>query len=430
MSNEPDIDLALQVSEKTNILDKAEPAYQSAKALKRPVHDKLDNTKAPSGMVDPSHNSATSPLNTAKPMPPVVSKRYLGLTALHWLYLFALWTATILTLALSQNVKQFDEHGPIAFQNGFPGDLEQWARRGGWDNIFFEPDSIIVNRIVDSASYAYRTFSLHASDERELEKLRVTGVVKTLTKKADDDISDGGAVMVWLQDDSDKVSTYLNVGKLDGKEDAYEVSRVINLSENITRFSLVLTNKQSTAEFALQDASIELLTEQPLFSQIRIVVFLVWAILLTLALFYLFKRASLPLFVVMSTLMLLTVIGVLMPETLNSTTIKPLYEKLQNRTGLTGDAILEHAYKIGHFLFFFSLSLTLMMYRKALELPIWEIFLLMILFAFATEGMQLYLSDRTSRISDLIIDISAVFVAAMFALMIVSLKQDSTSPVQ
>lgn len=424
MNNDTNIDVTLDVPDKvsgpTNLSNGSQNAQASSRSLQP---DNATNSQSVEKVIAPNQiPPSLTASESAAPKAP--AKQYFGLSMLHWLYLLALWAATVLTFVISQNLNQFENQGAVAFEQGFPGDLEQWARRGGWDNVLFEPNAIVVNRIEDNAGYALRTFPLASSENRHHEKLRVTGSVNTLTKKAEDDLSDGGAVMLWLQDDSDEVVTYLNIGKLDGKQDSYEVSRVVNLTDDITRYSVVLTNKESTAEFALVDASVELLVEKPLFSQIRIVVLAVWAILLAIALRYLFKRASLAMFAVVSAAIVLTIIGVLMPETWDSATIKPFYAKLQALTGLTGDAILEHAYKLGHFLFFFSITLMLLLYRKTLELPVWEIFVLMVLFALATEGMQLYLSDRTSRISDLIIDVSAVFIAAMFVIMIGSLKQE------
>jgi len=347
---------------------------------------------------------------------------FFGLSPLHWLYLIGLCTATLITWVTSQNITQFKQHGPVAFQDGFPGDLDQWSRRGGWENILFDPDSIKVNRDVDKASYAFRTFALSPSDNRAREKLQVTGKVDTLSKKPASDTSDGGAFMLWLQDDSDKVVKYLNIGKLDGLSDNYELSRIVNLTDNITRFSLVLTNKQTSAEFALVNASVSLLTEQPTFLKIRAVIFLAWTLMLLVALYYLFTHASGSMFALILGVVSLTIVGVLMPETISSGTVKPIYASLQNLTGLTGDRVLEYAYKIGHFVFFFLSTLILLLYRRKLRLPAWEVFFLMIIFAIATEGLQLYLSDRSTRFSDLLIDFSAIIAGAMLATVILALR--------
>jgi len=224
-----------------------------------------DKTKT--GLSGPSPN-ATGRADHADQTPDIVTgdtvagsnsptrKRYFGLSLLHWLYLYGLCATTALTWVASQSITHFTQHGPVAFQEGFPGDLEQWSRRGGWENIQIEQDAIKVNRDIDKSSYAFRTFTLSPSKNRAQEKLNITGVINTITKKPATDLSDGGALMVWLQDDSDKVVKYMNIGKLDGLSDNYEVGRIINLTENITRFSLVLTNKQSSAEFALVDASV------------------------------------------------------------------------------------------------------------------------------------------------------------------------------
>jgi len=350
-------------------------------------------------------------------------KLYFGLSLHRWLFLYGLFAATVITWVVSQNITQFEQHGPVAFHNGFPGDLEQWSRKGGWENILFEQDGVKLHRNVDKASYAVRTFALAPSDNRAQEKLDVSGLIKTITKKPSTDSSlDGGAITIRLQDDSDKVVKFILVGRLDGLSDQYEVNRVIDLTENITRFSLVFYNKQSSAEFALVDASVSLVTELPAFRNARIAIFLLWSILLLIALYYLFTHASKTMFGVITTVIVLTFVGVLMPETIRAGAITPVYKTVQNLMGLTNNVSLVYAFKVGHFVFFFLSTLILLLYRKPLQLLAWEIFLLMFLFAIATEGLQLYQLDRTTRITDLIIDFSAIIAGAIITLLIVTIR--------
>ena len=382
---------------------------------------KIDlNSTSPQNIKRPHHSKHTA--NVFSTHNARERKRYLGLSLRHWVFLCGMFAATFITWMASQSISQFEQHGPVAFHDGFPGDLEQWTRRGGWENILFEQSSIKVHRHIDKASFAVRTFTLSPSKNRAQEKLRVSGLVNTIKKKPTTDQSVGGSVMIWLQDDSDKVVKYLTIGRLDGLSDHYEVTRVINLTENITRFSLILTNKQTSAEFALVDASVLLLTEQPMFHKARVVVFTIWAIIFMIVLHYLFVHASKAMFAVIATVMSLTIIGVLMPENIRSGTIKPVYEVVQNLSGIDNNFGLVYAFKIGHFIFFFLSTLILLLYRKTLKLLTWEIVLLVILFAIATEGLQLYLLDRSTRFTDLIIDFSAIVVGAILTALIVTIR--------
>lgn len=352
-------------------------------------------------------------------------KLYFGLSIRRWLFLYGVFAATVITWVVSQNITQYEQNGPVAFQNGFPGDLEQWSRKGGWENILFEQDGIKLHRNVDKASYAVRTFALAPSNNRIHQKLDVSALIKTTTKKPSTDTSNGAAVTVWLQDDSDKVVKYVLVGRLNGLWNQYEVARVIDLTENITRFSFVFYNKQSSAEFALVDASVSLVTEVPAYRNARIAIFFLWSIFLLIALYYLFTHASKTMFGVITAVIVLTFAGVLLPETIRSGAVKPVYDTLHNLIGLADDPNnlgLKYAYKIGHFVFFFLSTLILLLYRKPLELLAWEIFLLVTLFAIATEGLQLYLLDRSTSIFDLIIDFSAIVIGAILAVSIVTIK--------
>lgn len=56
----------------------------------------------------------------------------------------------------------------------------------------------------------------------------------------------------------------------------------------------------------------------------------------------------------------------------------------------------------------------------------WEVFYLVIMFAVATEGLQLYLLDRTTRISDLLIDFSAIVFGAILAMIILAVETTSS----
>jgi len=279
-----------------------------------------------------------------------------------------------------------------------------------------------MHREIDKASLAVRTFALTPSQDRAQHKLKVTGRVNTITKKPANDSSGGGAVMVWLQDDNDKVVKYVTVGKIDGLSDHYEVNRTIGLTENVTGFSFVLANKKTSAEFALVDASVWLVSELPTFSKARIAIFLVWSIILLIVLYYLFTHGSKATFAAIATVISLIIIGVLMPETIRAGTVKPVYDFIQNLTGLAGDSVLAYAYKVGHFIFFFLCTLLLLLHRKTLQLRTWEIYLIVVLFAIATEGLQLYLLDRSTRITDLFIDFSAIVAGAILATVIVTIK--------
>jgi VanZ family protein len=72
-------------------------------------------------------------------------------------------------------------------------------------------------------------------------------------------------------------------------------------------------------------------------------------------------------------------------------------------------------YKVGHFLFFCLIAIVLVRNARALPISPAQLILLLLLLAVASEGMQLHLFNRTTRLSDLGIDAGGILLGSLLA---------------
>lgn len=339
-----------------------------------------------------------------------------------YFFILAFVACTVATWALGLSDTKYEQHDLIAFENGFPGDIDHWERAGDWSNVEFSDEKITVNRTTDNTSYAKRAFALPESFSESNARLRVTGTVNTETYTEDISGNPGAALMVWIEDASGEVIKYSTIADLAGQLDNFQAERIVSIPNDAVAVSLVLNSREATSSYSLTDASLNTIAVTSVYLEAITILIVAWIVLFGVACFWMYKNLPTKIAIVALVLVAGTVIGVLMPENITDPYVKPLLEFLGQNVAPSGPKFAEFAYKIGHFVFFFFVALLFMQNAASLPISRFQLLLLMLLLAIATEGMQLHLFNRTTRLSDLAIDSSAIVVGWAVSSILTALK--------
>ncbi len=330
-----------------------------------------------------------------------------------FIVLMAVVTAMTWTLGLL-DIK-YKVESSAAFPNGFPGDTSLWQRAGDWSNVDIDDTQVTVRRDSDERSYAKRTFDLLDQDGRSDFKLRIRGTIKTAKHVVDPADERGAAFMIWLEDDQGEVFRYLTVQEMKGAYDTYQAERIISIPDSVRSFTLVLNSRDSTSSFSLVDASVDMLSVTPLYRFASTLLLCSWLILFVLCVKWLIQHASTSLRIKAGVLIICIIIGVMLPESAINGVVDPLFNAIAGKVPAFAHFDAKSLYKIGHFLFFCLISLVLIRNSRSLPISQTSLIVLLLLLAVASEGMQLHLFNRTTRLSDLGIDAGGILLGWLLA---------------
>lgn len=341
-------------------------------------------------------------------------------------FLALITVVTALTWALGLLDIQFSVKQDMAFANGFPGETAQWQPAGDWSNVDINEQAISVFRHSDKRSFAKRTFQLPDTFDHSSDKLRINGTVETLPRELESDDVRGAAYMIWLQDEAGEVVRYLTVQELTGSKEVYDAERIVSVPEEVSGFALVLNSRDANHGFSLTDASVQIISTTPHYLISSAVLVLVWLIILLICFKWFHEHASWPVFTTACLLIIGIIVGVMLPESMTLGFIDPLLASVAEQLPALDFQSLKSTYKIGHFVFFLLISLLLAFNANAWSLKPLLLLYLLILLAIASEGMQLHLFNRTTRLSDLGIDGAGILVGWLIGTLMAKAGDNST----
>ncbi|MDB4224441.1 VanZ family protein [Granulosicoccus sp.] len=328
-------------------------------------------------------------------------------------FLAAFITLTACTWVIGLLDIQYKSETALAFNSGFPGDSKQWNLAGDSTKITLTSSSVKIDSVSEKYSYAMRRFALPPTEELLDRPIRVRGDIRTLKQASGIKTDDAAAYMIWFQDENGDTIQYTTVQNFSGDFHEYRAERIVSVPSTARSFTIVLINRDSEGAFELTDADVTLVKTTLLYQVISPAMFLLWMLLVLIAIAWLVIHGGFKIGIAVGFFLILTLVGILIPESVSTQYILPAYKKLANTLSLGHTEPLGVFYKVGHFLFFFSVSLTLILKRKKLQLSVWIILVLMLIFAVATEGLQLHFYNRSTRLFDIGIDLSGVALAVL-----------------
>ena len=340
-------------------------------------------------------------------------------------FVLSLTALTSLTWWLGVVNWKYLDHGSIAFSGGFPGSEENWENHGDSSNISISGDGVRLTRNADEHSYAKYRVKIPDTPDHQVRHLRVTATIEVEAEDTDKEGA-GAALMIWYLNPSndDDVIEYKTFIPLIGakKNSVIWNKRVLAVPKGSQFFHLALINRESSGSYLLTDAVLELVSKSKLYLVCVGFLFVLWFLAIIFIFLILWEKSG----KWHTSVLLVTILGITLgatwPERMDS------FFALSKDSSWVMKYFSDWAYKIGHFVLFFAISVHMFFYRDRFGLTLWICFLILVLFAFATEGMQLHFIARTTQWTDFLIDVAGIVVAAALVWLIENFKRRTTRP--
>lgn len=322
---------------------------------------------------------------------------------------------TVITWITGASVIQYQIESELAFESGFPGDASLWHFSGDTTNTSYTTDSIVIERVTNNESYATRKFELPRINSAEDKRLLVRGRINTLKIGPPQNIARAAAYMIWFHDDQNKTIRYITVQSLNDDTQSYDARRIVKIPEKSKSFSIVLLNRDSEGEYELTSSNVSLISNTTLYSLVSPLVFISWIIAFAASAIWFFANIGFKSSLLAVSILAITIAGILLPESISQSYLVPAYKKITSVLHPTEKTSIIFYYKLWHFIVFFLIALFLSMKRNKLDVTLVLIFIVLTIFAIGTEGLQLHLYHRSTRLSDIIIDILGVLLGTSLA---------------
>lgn len=332
------------------------------------------------------------------------------------LWLAALVAVTAAVWALGLVGDRYDAGPPLAFADGFPGAVDGWVRNIEDPGLVVDANGVELLGTVPGERYAKRAIPLPAPAERPSGGLlRVRARTETLAAPADDVPWQRPLVMIWVVDDAadDGPIDFRTVADVPGRLGTHFGERVIQIPPEADSLWLTFQGRDSGGSYRLSGASLELVAPNPGRLTLLAGVAAVAALLGLAALVRLVRRGGRWVAIALVVVFAGTLVGILVPESISTGLLRHRLGDVAFSLPKIGRVEFRDLYKVGHFGFFLAGALVAFAARGRLGLSRTRLGLLFATLAVATEGVQLHLFDRTTRGSDVLVDLAGVALAAL-----------------
>ena len=285
-----------------------------------------------------------------------------------------------------------------------------WQRLGERANLVADKRGVTLGRQAPGRSLARRAVTLPAGTER---LLRVRALIETqVPPPAGRARARPLLTTRFLDADGDTIASRA-IAEASALRGVHERELVVDVPDAARTLWLVFTNRDegSRGVFRLVRARVDMVGRAVLRTTLNAVVVLCWVVLGALGALALYRRSGPTVSAVVGAMTVLVGVGVMLPESATGP-LRALGEAVASRLPLFGELRLVELFKAGHFVVFFLLGLLTFRFRGRLGLSRMRVFALLVLLAFASEGAQLYLHNRTPRFTDLLVDGAGILLAA------------------
>ena len=371
-------------------------------------HEGLGLTESP-----PAAGSATVEAGPATGVTPAVHRFVIAaslLTALTWLF-------GLIDLPR-------ESAGELLASAAFPGEPSGWELRGERRNLAVGAEGVTLVRLAPGRSRALREADLPpAAREGRARLLRVGARIETLEPTTSAHERAPPVLAVRLHDARGETVGHRAIIRGTAARGTRVAERLVPLPPEARRYTLIFTSRDDVADgtFRLADVRVELIVPTPLRAVLNVLLVLGWTALFAAAAVWLARRVGTFTLLALCSTLAAIVIGVLLPEVVTGGPLERLRESVAALLPATEELRLVHAFKLGHFATFFLAALLLLARAPRLGLPRPLLAALLTLLAVASEGMQLHLFNRTTRVADLAIDVAGIAAAALLVALWVTL---------
>ncbi len=329
-----------------------------------------------------------------------------------------LWGLGILTLLTWILGVAIPKHVPISFQ--LP--IANFDEPGAW-TIDGEPDSVKFtdNGISVSVDSHINTFASFEFDRRSLGRevesgIRISGDVSYDISYNKNRRTLGGAIWLIEYADEPKALRQLFLHRyLNGRSGTERWSKVAFPNQNAQKFGLKIGLGQNAGTISLSNPSIQIVKTWPPFQWIFYSVIIAWFMYWLRVGYHFIESGNGPLLCVPAVLSLIIGLGVLLPSDSLTFLLKPINIAM-HKYGLANPDWIPVGFsagKLGHVLGFALFAFVALLMRKRFNLSVLQMTTAFLLLAIATEGLQLFLPDRSTRIVDVIFDGAGVLIGVV-----------------
>jgi|GEM_PF-2421300 len=335
---------------------------------------------------------------------------------------------TGLTWLVGTQIERYTAQTPEIPQD-FPGDIGQWQLYENWKPVDTLPGlSLMPNGIkITRESKGISTAELRVPLPETIPagaKLLASAELSTEAISGGVEVWHGLLYTIWFYDDAGNriKKTARTVQALKGDAIPLHYAREIALPPHAVEAGIGLRVFESTGTATMVAPKIQVVAPWAGYSKVILAVLVTWAVFGLLVLVALASHGRLLYAVFPMAMVAIIAVGVSLPNDLLMRLVNPLERAL---SGVMPDLRALGLYsfnKVGHAATFALLALFACIVRKRIGATWIGILCFLILLAVLSEGMQLFFVGRSTRISDMGIDLSgaAFGVLVFFVLWLIS----------
>lgn len=298
------------------------------------------------------------------------------------------------------------------FGDVYPGNVHNWELFGNEELLTNDDGNFEISPDTENHTRAEITLTIPELNLFKYGHLRVRSVVNTIERASGRDLKTDAGLLARLQNESGDVISTTWVSRLTGEFNVHKDEALIELVPEAKSIHLIFSDRKSDGAFELETVNLDIVKQTDIYKLALFpALILLWALTLGVSAQFLLNRLGVVRFFLLAGTMLVLIGGVLLSPNLRQIIIEPIFQQLKT-FGLAGNNVsLVHYYKIGHFLTFCLVTFTLLYNEARIRLSRIDVVAVMLILAIATEGAQLHLFFRTTKFTDVLIDLAGVIVA-------------------
>ncbi len=339
-------------------------------------------------------------------------------------YLFAearrnlLWGFAYLTLATWVLGIALPKYVPISFQRAIPAfsNQDHWTFAGASHSFSFAEDKLSVSLDSHERSVASFEFDRPKLNVEIESGIRFSGDIDYDILEHPNRRNLGGIISFdELNEPTEYRKQLFSIRCESGWSGKNRWSKVVFPSNEAQRLRMNVGLIRNAGRISVSNASVQIVKHWPPFPWFFGSLILLWIFFGVRVAYHFLQTGNGILLVLPAVLTLIIGIGITLPNEAVRSLLAPL-NALMTKNGLVNPIWIPIAFsagKLGHVIGFAAFAFVALLMRRRFSLSRVQMATIFFLLATATEGMQLFLPDRSTRFSDLLFDGAGVLIGVV-----------------
>ena len=330
-----------------------------------------------------------------------------------------LWAFAILTLITWIVGILVPHHVPISPQTeihqGFPGTSEDWTFTGQPCEVQFKENELVINRSDPGTSFANFRLSPNEARVGDESAIEIRMHAKCRLPKFRNVRKPRGAVYVSQHDSSNKKIGRTLIGVFRGRGGEGHWSVVVRPKKETKSYEIKFGLLACQGEMSLSDLKFQFVKSYLPFQWVFGALSFAWSAFSIFVVIHFFKSGQARSLWLPAILVGIIVIGIFLPVDMIYGLLLPLDDSFNRLHAEYPDWMLFQfdAIQLGHTLSFAAFSLVALLLRDRLRISVYQLVAVFGLLVLATEGMQLFLSNRSANLPDIGMDVAGIVVGCL-----------------